>query len=243
MQSPGPFWSIASAKMGKVGAFAVHLLTASGAALALAAALGAARGEWVFVFGCLGVALFIDAIDGPLARRFAIADRIPWFDGAALDFVVDYSTYVFVPAFVLATSSLLSPPWDLVAGIVVAVVGALYFADRRMKTDGLAFRGFPAVWNMLIFVLMVVSPPEWVTLAVIAACALLTFAPIEFVHPVRVVALRSLTLAVTVLWSVLAIVALVEELDPGFAVKVALGLATVYLAGVGAFLQFRRRMG
>jgi phosphatidylcholine synthase len=90
---------------------------------------------------------------------------------------------------------------------------------------------------------MVLSPPEWVTLAVIAACALLTFAPIEFVHPVRVVALRSLTLAVTVLWSVLAIIALIEELQPGFAVRVALGLATLYLAGVGAFLQFRRRIG
>ncbi len=229
--------------MGKVGAFAVHLLTASGAALALAAALGAARAEWVFVFACLGAALFIDAIDGPLARRFGIGARIPWFDGAALDFVVDYSTYVFVPAFILATSNLLSAPWDLVAGVVVAVVGALYFADRRMKTDGLAFRGFPAVWNGLVFVLMVLSPPEWVTLVVISACAILTFAPIEFVHPVRVVALRPLTLAVTALWSVLAIVALVEELDPGFAVKVALGLATLYLAGVGALLQVQRRNG
>jgi phosphatidylcholine synthase len=229
--------------MGKVGAFAIHLLTASGAALALAAALGAARGQWVFVFGCLGLALFIDAIDGPLARRFGIADRIPWFDGAALDFVVDYSTYVFVPAFVLATSNLLTPPWDLAAGIVVAVVGALYFADSRMKTEGLAFRGFPAVWNMLVFVLIVLSPPEWVTLAVIAGCAVLTFAPVEFVHPVRVVALRPLTLAITALWSVLAIVSLFEELQPGFAVKVALALATAYLACVAAFLQVQRRFG
>jgi len=229
--------------MGKVGAFAVHLLTASGAALALAAALGAARAEWVFVFGCLGVALFIDAIDGPLARRFDIGARIPWFDCAALDFVVDYSTYVFVPAFVLATSSLLAPPWDMVAGIVVAVVGALYFADRRMKTEEHAFRGFPALWNGLIFVLMVLSPPEWVTLAVIAACAVLTCAPVEFVHPVRVVALRTLTLAMTALWSVLAIVSLVAELEPGLAVKIALGLATVYLAGIGAVQQYQRRIG
>jgi len=226
--------------MGKVGAFAVHLLTASGAALALAAALGAARGEWRFVFACLGVALFVDAIDGPLARRFDISSRIPWFDGAALDFVVDYSTYVFVPALILANSSLLSPPWGLVAGIVVAVVGALYFADRRMKTESLGFRGFPAVWNALVFVLMVFMPPQWVTLAVIAACAVLTFAPIEFVHPVRVVTLRPLTLAVTLLWSVLAIVALVEDLDPAPAMKIALSLATVYLVGVGAVLQLWR---
>ena len=226
--------------MEKIGAFAIHLLTASGAALALAAALGAARGQWRFVFLCLGIALIVDAIDGPLARRFNIKDRLPWFDGSALDFVVDYSTYVFVPAFVLATSSLLSDPYDLVAGVVVAVVGALYFADRRMKTESQAFRGFPAVWNGVVFVLMVFAPPEWVTLAVIGVCAVVTFAPVEFVHPVRVVALRPLTLAVTALWSILAIIALAEHLDPAPGVKIALLLATVYLAGIGAVLQFRR---
>lgn len=229
--------------MEKIGAFAIHLLTASGAALALAAALGAAREEWRFVFLCLGIALIVDAIDGPLARRYHIKDRIPWFDGAALDFVVDYSTYVFVPAFVLATSSLLSDPYDLIAGVVVAVVGALYFADRRMKTESQAFRGFPAVWNGLVFLLMVFSPPEWVTLAVIGVCAILTFAPVEFVHPVRVVALRPLTLAMTALWSVLAIIALAEHLQPSMPIKIALLLATVYLAGIGAVLQLRRGNG
>jgi len=229
--------------MGKVGAFAIHLLTASGAALALAATLAAARQEWQLVFLCLGIALLIDAVDGPLARRFDIQARIPWFDGAALDFVVDYSTYVFVPAFVLATSSLLSSPYDLIAGVVVAVVGALYFADRRMKTEESAFRGFPAVWNGLIFVLIVFSPPEWVTLAVIALCAILTFAPVEFIHPVRVVTLRPLTLAVTAVWSVLAIIALYDDLDPWPPVTIALGIATAYLVGIGAVLQIGRRNG
>ena len=102
------------------------------------------------------------------------------------------------------------------------MVGALYFADHRMKTEDQAFRGFPAVWNGLVFVLMVFAPPEWVTLAVIGICAILTFAPVEFVHPVRVVALRPLTLAMTALWSVLAIIALAEHLNPALPVKVAL---------------------
>ncbi len=230
-------------EMGKIGAFAIHLLTASGAALALAATLGAARGEWQFVFICLGIALFIDAIDGPLARAFKIETRIPWFDGAALDFVVDYSTYVFVPALVLANSALLSSPWDLIAGMVVAVVGALYFADRRMKTEELGFRGFPAVWNALIFVLMVFSPPEWVTLAVIAFCAVFTFAPVEFIHPVRVVTLRPLTLAMTGLWSLFAIIALAENLEPGVVVKIGLGVTTIYLVLIGAVLQVWRNNG
>ena len=121
------------------------------------------------------------------------------------------------------------------------MVGALYFADRRMKTEDQAFRGFPAVWNGLIFVLMVFAPPEWVTLAVIALCAILTFAPVEFIHPVRVVTFRPVTLAVTALWSVLAIIALAEHLNPALPVKIALGLATLYLAGIGAVLQVRRK--
>jgi phosphatidylcholine synthase len=226
--------------MGKFSAFAVHFFTATGAALALAAALGAARGEWQLVFLCLGIAFIVDALDGPLARRFDVKARLPWFDGAALDFVVDYSTYVFVPAFVLATSSLLSRPADLVAGVLVAIVGAFSFADRRMKTPDQAFRGFPAVWNGVVFLLIIFGPPEWMTLAVIGACAVLTFAPVEFIHPVRVVALRPLTLTVTALWSVLAIIALVDNLDPSLPVKIALGLATFYLAVIGVVLQLRR---
>jgi phosphatidylcholine synthase len=228
--------------MQKFWAFAVHLLTASGAALALAAALGAARGEWRFSFLCLGIALIIDGLDGPIARRLDVKSRLPWFDGAALDFVVDYSTYVLVPAFILANSRLLPGLLDLFAGVVVAVVGALYFADRRMKTEDQAFRGFPAVWNGVVFLLIIYAPPAWLTLAVILLCSVLTFAPVEFIHPVRVVALRPLTLAATALWSVLAIIALIDDLDPAMPVKIALGLATLYLAAIGAVLQLRRSL-
>src|SRR5689334_21054528 len=136
--------------MSKLVAWAVHLLTASGAALAFLAASAAARGAWTTVFLCLGVALLVDGIDGPLARRLHVKERIPWFDGAALDFVVDYGNYVFVPAIVLGSNGLMSQPLATATGIVVAVVGALYFADKRMKTPDQAFRGFPAVWNGLI---------------------------------------------------------------------------------------------
>jgi phosphatidylcholine synthase len=80
-----------------------------------------------------------------------------------------------------------------------------------------------------------------VTLAVIVLCAILTFAPVEFIHPVRVAAFRPITLGVTALWSVLAIIALAEHLNPALPVKIALGLATVYLAGIGAVLQLRRK--
>ena len=227
--------------MAKLLTWGIHLLTASGAAFALGAALAAAHGNWQIVFACLGAALIVDGIDGPLARWARVTEQLPWFDGAALDFVVDYSTYVLIPAIIIASGTLLSGPWSAIAGIVIAVVGALYFADKRMKTPELAFRGFPAVWNTVAFVLMVYRPPEMVTLALVALFAALTFSPVEFIHPIRVKRWRPLTLAITIVWAVLAIVVLAADLKPNVWVAVTFGMASFYLAIIGAVLQATRR--
>ncbi len=226
--------------MSKLVAWAIHLLTASGAALAFGAAVAAGRGDWQIVFVCLGAALIVDGIDGPIARRFHVKERLPWFDGAALDFVVDYANYVFVPALTLALGGLLAEPWATAAGIIVAVVGALYFADKRMKTPDQSFRGFPAIWNVLIYLLMVYNLPQWATLGTVAGAAVLTFTPVEFIHPIRVRRLRPLTLLMTVLWGALAIAALADNLRPGPFVLTGLAVTTVYLAAIGAFLQLTR---
>ena len=222
------------------GAWAVHLLTASGAAMALIAALAAARDSWQVVFLCLGIAMIVDGIDGPLARRFRVAERVPWFNGATLDLVVDYTTYVLIPALVLAHSDLLTEPFATAAGIVVAVVGALYFADTRMKTAEAAFRGFPAVWNVVVYQLMVFKLPEPLTLVIIASFAVLTFTPVEFVHPLRVKRLRPLTAAMAIAWGALAIIALAADLDPGPPVVAAFAIVSFYFAVIGIVLQFTR---
>jgi phosphatidylcholine synthase len=226
--------------MSRIPVWTIHLLTASGAAFALGAAVAAARESWQLVFICLGAALIVDGVDGPLARWLKVSERLPWFDGAALDFVVDYVNYVFIPAFVLAQGGLITEPWATVSGVVVAVVGALYFADKRMKTADLGFRGFPAVWNTVVFVLMIYRPPEILTLAIIAVFAVLTFSPVEFVHPVRVKRMRPLTLLMTLAWSVLAVIALLDNLDPGLGVRIALFVTTAYLTVIGAVLQLTR---
>ncbi|HZP20233.1 MAG TPA: CDP-alcohol phosphatidyltransferase family protein [Bauldia sp.] len=226
--------------MSTLSVWAVHLLTASGAALALGAALAAAHANWQLVFLCLGIALIVDGVDGTIARRINVKERVPWFDGAALDFVVDYATYVFVPAIVIADGGLLRDPVATITGIVVAVVGALYFADTRMKTADKGFRGFPAIWNTLAFLLMVYRPPEFVSVLAVAICAILTFAPIEFVHPVRVVRLRPLTWVMTGLWAVLAIVTVADDLMPGTAVLIGLGITSLYIGLIGIVLQLTR---
>ncbi|HVZ13740.1 MAG TPA: CDP-alcohol phosphatidyltransferase family protein [Bauldia sp.] len=226
--------------MRNLDVWAVHLLTASGAALALAAAVAASNDQWQASFLWLGIALIVDGVDGPFARRFDVSERLPWFDGGLLDFVIDYATYVFVPAMILVRSGLLAPPFSIIAGIVVAVVGALYFADTRMKTPEAAFRGFPAVWNVVVFQLMVYKWPEPVTLAIIAVFAVVTFTGVEFVHPVRVVRLRPLTLAMAALWAVLGLTALIYNLAPPTWVVVVFALVNAYFTVIGVYLQLTR---
>jgi phosphatidylcholine synthase len=223
--------------MKNLSVWAVHLLTASGAALALVAAIYAAEGQWQIVFLLLGIAMIVDGIDGPLARRLDVRGRIPWFDGATLDLVVDYSTYVLIPAFVLAQSGLLTKPYAILAAFVITIVGALYFADTRMKTPDAAFRGFPAVWNAVVYQLMVYKLPEPL---IIAAFAVLTFSPVEFLHPLRVKRWRPLTIVMSILWAALAIVALAANLDPDPLVVIAFGVVSFYFAVAGAILQFLR---
>lgn len=228
-------------KVRNVNVWAVHLLTSSGAALSFAAAIAAAHKEWQLVFLFLGIAMIVDGIDGPIARWLDVTKRLPWFDGAILDLVVDYTTYVLIPALVLAESGLLSEPYiATIAGIVVVVVGALYFADTRMKTEDQAFRGFPAVWNAVVFQLMVYKFPEPITLLVVGVLAVLTFLPVEFVHPVRVRRLRGLTLAMALAWGVLALISLVENLDPGPVVVTLFALTSLYFALIGVYLQVTR---
>lgn len=217
--------------------FLIHILTALGAPVALLALLAGARGEWEILFCWLGLALLIDGIDGPLARRFQIAARMPRWSGAALDFVIDYATYVFLPAFVLAGSSMLSSPWNWICGGLVVFTGALYFADNAMKQPDGSFKGFPAGWNMVVFGLMALSPSENFTIGFVIACCVLTFSPIRFVHPVRVSRWRAATLSVTFVWFVAAGFAIAQSMTPAPLTMWALALASIYLLTVSAVQQ------
>lgn len=216
-----------------VGAFAIHVLTASGAALALLSLILATGGHWAAMFGCLGLALIVDGIDGPLARALNVKDVLPRWDGAGLDFVVDFTTYVFVPAYAVAASGYLPEGLGVPAACLIVITGALYFADRNMKTDDNYFRGFPAVWNVVAFYLYVLAPPPWIAAAGIVALAALTFVPIRFVHPLRVRHLRWLNIALMVVWAALALIAVLTNLEPGPYVVIGLSVIALYFLGAG----------
>jgi phosphatidylcholine synthase len=214
-------------------AFAVHIFTAAGAALALAALLYAVRGQWAAMFLCLGIALIVDGVDGTIARWLKVAEVLPRWSGDVLDFVVDFTTYVFVPAYAIAAGGLLPEPLALPAGIVIVVTGALYFADREMKTADNYFRGFPALWNVAAFYLFLLKPAPSLAVIIVASLAVLSFAPFKFLHPLRVARLRVLNIIGLILWSVLALIAVLEDLAPGPWVAGGLVMTALYFLGVG----------
>ncbi|HXW23672.1 MAG TPA: phosphatidylcholine synthase [Xanthobacteraceae bacterium] len=217
----------------RAAAFGVHLLTALGAALALLALFAAAENRWPLMFLWLGLALIVDTVDGPIARRVRVAELLPRWAGDVLDLVVDFITYVFVPAFAIARGGFLPAHVDVLAGIVIVTTGVLYFADRRMKTADNYFRGFPAVWNAAAFILFLLRPGPWVSGAMIAALAVLTFVPIVFVHPFRVVRLRALNAVLLAVALVLCVVAIARDLAPGPWVTGSLCAVCVYFLGAG----------
>jgi phosphatidylcholine synthase len=217
----------------RIRAFTVHVFTATGAALALLALILATGGHWAGMFFCLGVALVVDGLDGPMARAFEIERLLPRWSGDTLDLVVDFTTYVFVPAFAIAASGLLPHVLAIPAGIVVAVTGALYFADREMKTDDNYFRGFPAVWNLAAFYLYLLEPPEWVAAISVVVLAGLSFTPVKFVHPLRVERRRGINIALLAAWAILALIAVVQDLSPGLYVTLPLCLIAIYFFLIG----------
>ena len=221
------------ARFEHVRAFAVHIFTACGAALALLALIFATGGHWASMFFCLGIALVVDGVDGPLAREFNVAEILPRWSGETLDLIVDFTTYVFVPAYAIAASGLLPNALAIPSGILVVITGALYFADRQMKTPDNYFRGFPGLWNLGAFYLYLLEPPPWLAAAMIAALAVLTFAPLKFLHPLRVKRLRVLNIALLAGWAVLAFLAVMHNLAPGLYVTWPLVALAIYFFVAG----------
>ncbi|WP_152461618.1 phosphatidylcholine/phosphatidylserine synthase [Roseivivax sp. THAF30] len=218
-------------------ALLVHLLTATGSVFAMLALLAAAMGDWAVMYLWLVVAFAVDGVDGPLARRYQVRVNAARFDGVLLDLIIDYLTYVFIPAFALFQSGLL-PGWTgWYSIIVITYASAMYFADTRMKTDDYSFEGFPGCWNMLVLVFFAVEPPIWVMVALIAALAVAMFLPLKFVHPVRTARWRWLTLPIALVWTIAAGWAAWVEFHPETWATWILIPSSIYLLSVGIVQQ------
>jgi phosphatidylcholine synthase len=233
VHDPAPDAGLSARPFARAAAFGVHLLTAIGTALALLALFAAAERRWSLMFLWLGLSLIVDTIDGPIARRVRVAELLPRWSGDVLDLVVDFLTYVFVPAFAIAAGGFWPEPRGILAGIVIVTTGVLYFADRRMKTPDNYFRGFPAVWSVVAFFLFLLRPGPAVAGAIVVVLAILTFVPIVFIHPFRVARLRALSAVLLALGGVLALVAIARDMAPGPWVTGAMCVIGLYFVGAG----------
>ena len=184
----------------RLAGWAVHLLTASGAVIAFLALLAVVEGDGREALLWLCLALVVDGVDGPLARRVGICEAVPDFDGAALDLIVDFLTYVFVPCLFLWRFGMLPGALALPLCALVLLSSLHLFAKTGMKTEDNHFEGFPAVWNGVVLVLFLLGTGPAMNAALVAALVALTFAPVKAVHPFRVVRGRRLTVAATLAW-------------------------------------------
>ncbi len=218
-------------------ALSVHLFTATGAVFAMLAMLAAVDHKWSLMYLWLVVAFVVDGIDGPLARKYQVKTYAAQFDGVLLDLIIDYLTYVFIPAFALFTSGLL-PGWTgWICIIAITFSAALYFADTRMKTKDNSFSGFPGCWNMVVLVLFVTEPNFWIILAIVVVIAAAQFTRLEFIHPVRTRRWRKLSFPMAILWTVFAGIAAWHDFSPGPVIVTGLALTSAYLMIAGIAMQ------
>lgn len=182
-------------------AYSVHLFTAAGASLAMLALLEATQQDWAMMAIWLAVAFIVDGIDGPLARKYDVRTNAPVIDGTLLDMIIDFLTYVMIPAYALYGSGLL-PGWTgWFVVLVIPFASSLYFADTRMKTADASFRGFPACWNMVVLALLVIQPGWVIILGLVVLLSAAQFLTLRFVHPVRTLRWRAISLPVALIWT------------------------------------------
>jgi len=223
-------------------AFSVHVLTATGAVFAMLALLAAVDERWGNMFLWLVVAFAVDGVDGPLARKYDVRTHAPHIDGALLDLIIDYLTYVFIPAYALFQSGILPGIWAWSALFLITLTSGLYFAGNWMKMTDNSFQGFPGCWNMMILVLFATEPPTWLILVLMVVLAAAMFMPLKFIHPTRTVRWRRISLPVAVLWTVFGAWASLAHFDPGPVIQVGLFVTSLYLLGAGIAQQVLDRL-
>jgi len=219
----------------RAAGIAVHALTASGAVLGLMALHLAAKHDWTGCFAWLGIALLVDGIDGPIARRVGVAEVLPRFSGVRLDLIVDYMNYCIVPAFIVMEADILATPWNGLAAGFMLMTSLFHFSDRDSKTDDGFFIGFPAIWNIVCLYFFVMGATGWPVLMAIAVLGSATFFPVKWPHPWRAQPIRAVTLAVSTSWLIAAGYALVDGFPSSQTVQFVFLVTAAYVIALGSY--------
>lgn len=218
----------------RLASWAVHILTLTGVVWAVLATIAALNQQPKAMWLYLGIALLVDAADGPLARKVQVGVYTPGFDGAVLDIVVDYLTWSFVPALFLYTSGLLgSSPWSVGLFILIAASSMFCYANVNMKTGENYFQGFPAAWNVVAFSFWMLGSPVWLNSVTVLVLAALTLAPVTFVHPFRVKRLRYVNVLAVATWMMSAVILVLQHPAENLLIEGLWLLSGLWLLGVG----------
>jgi phosphatidylcholine synthase len=226
----------------QVAAWGVHLLTASSAAAGVLALRATVNGDASTAFLWMAYTIVIDSIDGTLARAVGVKEVLPWIDGARLDDLVDYFTYVVVPVFLLLQMRLLPPELELPLTVLVTAASGYGFSQTAAKTPDHFFTGFPSYWNIVAFYLYVLGWPPALNAAILAFFAVGVFVPLRYVYPSRTPTLRRLTVTLGIAWGVAIVWALLHLGSPAARTVVVASLAYVaYYFALSIVLDVRGR--
>jgi len=188
--------------LSKASAYLVHIFTALGVVFGFLALLATVDGKIPEAFLWLAFALFVDGVDGTLARAVNVKQNTPEIDGAILDYIIDYLNYVVVPVFIFYSLGMAPEPYLLLSCIAILLVSCFTFTNTNIKTDDFYFSGFPAIWNIVVLYFYILESSEFVNFIVVILFCVLTFIPFKYVHPFRVVEFRKITLMITSIWMI-----------------------------------------
>jgi phosphatidylcholine synthase len=195
----------------KLLAWGVHIFTASGLIVGLLALVAIVNRDWRAAFLWIFVAVLIDTIDGRLARTFRVKEVLPNVDGRMLDYVTDFTNDVLLPTLFLYEAGLLPSSVRLVCCAAILLVSCYHYTNLKAITDDFRFRGFPAMWNFVVFYLFVLGlSPLW-NVVIIGIFCCLHFTPIDFIYPTRTVRLKKLTFALVLLLAVVNLIILIQQ--------------------------------
>jgi len=226
----------------RLAGMAVHVYTASGSVLALLIVLAAFDGEVVTALWIGLAALVVDGTDGMLARSARVKETIPWFDGARLDDIVDYLTYVFAPVVLLwTTDALPGGAFGWVVAALPLLASSYQFCRVDAKTEDHTFLGFPSYWNVIAFYAIVLELSPATVATILVVCSVLVFVPVRYLYPSRTQALRTLSLVLTAVWVGTYALLLVQFPDVHPAVVAASLAYVVYYLAVSGYLTARAR--
>lgn len=220
-------------------AWATHLITASSALWDFLALIAVTQQEWIIAWWWMALSVLIDSFDGLLARRVSVKRVLPQVDGALLDNIVDYLSYVLVPAFLLYFYGSFPPQVALLACALMLISSGYQFCQSDAKTDDHYFKGFPSYWNVVALYMFLLNLNPWINFVIIITLAVLVFVPIKYIYPSRSTFQPALMMGLSILWGICTLGMLFLYPDyPSWLMFFSLAYIVFY-QGASLYLTFR----